>query len=116
MKKIDYDPRDVLRSQLPTLLIARRVAAEFRIHRTRHDVTDLDVVVTHFLHQRLAETVEAELRSIVGGHSRMRIRAGERRDVDDIATTALLQLRDSRVTTVIDAEEICFQHRPKIFR
>ena len=53
------------------------VAAKLCIHRTWHDVTDLDVVVTHFLHQRLTETIETELRSIVGRHPLMRIRAGQ---------------------------------------
>ena len=46
----------------------------------------------------------------------MRIRAGERRDVDDIATAAFFHLRNGFVATVEDAEQIRFQHRAKVFR
>src|SRR5712691_4042577 len=46
----------------------------------------------------------------------MRIRARQRRDVDDVAAAALFHLRNSFVTAVENAEEICFQHRAKIFR
>src|SRR5438552_18198506 len=46
----------------------------------------------------------------------MRIRPGQRRDVDDIAAAALVHLRNGFVATVKDAEQIRFQHRAKIFR
>src|SRR5713101_4470474 len=46
----------------------------------------------------------------------MRIRPGQRRDVDDIATAALFHLRNGFVATVKDAKQVRFQHGAKIFR
>src|ERR1700681_1646467 len=115
MQQIDDDSGDVLRSQLPTLFVAGRVAAEFCVHQTGHDVTDFDAVMPNFLHQGFAETVEAEFRGVISGHARMWIRAGERRDVDDIATAAPSHFRYRFMTTIEHAEEICFQHGTKIF-
>src|SRR5258708_6922808 len=45
----------------------------------------------------------------------MWIGAGERRDVDDVTAAALLHLRDRFVTAIKDAEQVCFQHRAKVF-
>src|ERR1051326_6940304 len=78
------DARDVFGLKLPTLLLAHGVSAELRVDRAGHDVADLDSVVADFLHERLAEAVESELRGVVGGHTWVRVRARARRDVDEI--------------------------------
>ena len=116
MQKIDDHAGDVLWCQLPALFVRGRVAAKFGVDGAGHDVTDLDIVMTHFLHQRFAKTIEPKFGGIVGGHARMRIRAGQGRDVDDVTAAALFHLRNGFVTTVEDTEQIGFQHRAKIFR
>src|SRR6185503_5316011 len=90
-------------------------AAEFRIYRTGHDVADFDSVVPHLLHQRLAESVETELRGVIGGHARVWISAGQRRNVDDVTATPLLHFGDRFVAAIENAEQIRFQHRAKVF-
>src|SRR5438132_13444203 len=45
----------------------------------------------------------------------MWIGPGERRDVDDVATAALLHLRDRFVTAIENAEQIRLEHRAKVF-
>ena len=72
--------------------------------------------MTNLLHQRFAKPIEAEFGSIVSGHAWMRIRARQRRDVDDIASTAPTHFRNCFVAAIEHAEEICFQHGAKIFR
>ena len=116
VKQIDDYSRNVGRLQLPGILVAWRVAAKLGIHRPRHDVTNLDAVMSHFLHQRFTETVEAKLRGVVSGHPRMRIGAGKRGNVDDVPAAALLHERNGFVATVEDTEEIRFQYCAKVFR
>src|SRR5215207_327219 len=108
------DARDVLRLKLPGVLLAHRAAAELGVDRAGHDVADLDAVVPHLLHERLAEAVERELRGVVGGHPRVRVRAGQRRNVDDVAAAPPLHLGDGRAAAVEDAEQVRLQHRAKL--
>src|SRR5215204_6199683 len=103
-EEVDDDARDVLRLELPGVLLAHRAAAELGVDRAGHDVADLDAVVPDLLHERLAEAVEGELRGVVGGHPRVRVRAGQRRNVDDVAAAPPLHLGDGRAAAVEDAE------------
>jgi len=116
VQQIDHDAGDVTRRKLPTLFVAGRIAAKFCVHRSGHNVADLDVVVTHFLHQGFAKAVESKLRGIVSGHLRMRIHSGQRRDVDDVTAAASLHLRDRFMATMENAKYIRLQHRAKILR
>src|SRR5947209_14399720 len=68
------------------------------------------------LHQSLAETVQAELRGVIDGHLRVRVRARERRDVYDVASAALLHLRNCLAAAIEDAEQICLNNSAKFFR
>src|SRR5947209_11118708 len=115
-QQINDDARDVFGLELPALLFAHRVAAELRVDRAGHDVADLDSVVPDLLHERLAEAVETELRGVVGGHAWVRIRARERRDVDDVAAAAPLHNGDGRAAAVEDAEQVRLQNRAELFR
>src|SRR5438876_2155679 len=45
----------------------------------------------------------------------MRVHTRQRRDIDDVATAALLHFGNRFMTTVEDSKQICFQHRTKIF-
>src|SRR4051794_25656470 len=62
--------------------------------RPRHDVADADVVIAQFLHERLAEAVQAGLRRAVCRAAREWILSGEAADVDDVAAAARAQVRD----------------------
>src|SRR5687768_13530036 len=90
LKQVHYDSCDILRLQLPTLLRTRLVAAKFGVDRTGHDVTHFDAVMTHFLHQCFSETIQAKLGCVVSSHARMGVDTRERRNVEDVTTTALL--------------------------
>lgn len=105
----------IVRLQLPALLIARLITAKFSIHRSGHDVTDLDVIVPDLLHQRFTESVQAKLGSVVSCHLRMSVRARERGDVDDVTTTTLLHQWDGFMATVKNAKDIRLENGVKVF-
>ena len=73
--------RNVFRLELPCLCFGRRVSAEVGVNAAGADVADLDVVFADFLHQHFGKAVEAEFRSVVSGHSRIRVLARERRNL-----------------------------------
>src|SRR3712207_1046064 len=115
LQETDDYARNVVWLQLPRALVADGVAAELRVDGAGHDVADLYLVVADFLHQRLCEAVQGELRGVVGRHTRVRVRASERRDVDDVAAAAPLHLGYGRARAVEDAEEVRLQNRAKLF-
>src|SRR5262249_59903733 len=60
-QEIADDFRDLLRRNLPVGARGFVSARERGGNRSRHDVADANVVVPHFLHQRLAERVQPGL-------------------------------------------------------
>src|SRR4051812_47849404 len=116
MQKVQTDASDVCGLQLPALSIRRLIPAKLSVDGAGHDVAYLYAVMANLLHQGFAETVEAEFRGIVSRHTRMRIRTGKRRDVDDITAATLLHEWYSLMAAIEHAEEIRFQHGAKIFR
>jgi len=75
---IDDHLRDICGLELPGICFARAVAAEFSIDAAGANIAHFDVVLTHFLHQRLCETIETEFGCIIGRHLRVRILTRER--------------------------------------
>ena len=50
LEQIQYCLRDVARLELPCVRLSWDIAAEIRIHTSRANITDLDVVLPDFLH------------------------------------------------------------------
>ena len=91
---------------LPVGDAALAATAEPGGHRARHDVADADVVVTDFLHQRLAERVQTGLRRAVRRPADERVLSGQAADVDDPAAAAAPQVGNGGVTAVEHAAEV----------
>ena len=91
-QQVDDHLADVFRLNLPVGPIRRAAAAEPGRNRTRHDVGHPDVVVAHFLHQRLENALRPARCAV--RRRRAWILAGEAADVDDPAAAALPQVRD----------------------
>jgi hypothetical protein len=71
-----------------------------------HHVTDADVLVPEFLHQRFAERVQTRLRRAIRRAVRKRIIAREAADVDDEPAAATAQVRQRRPIRVEYAGQI----------
>src|SRR5262249_50275132 len=90
-KKINHNFGNVFGRGLPTC--GGSVPRELGRDTARHDVAGADIVVAQVLHHRFAETIQAELRSVVSGRTRKCIDAGQAADVENIAASALLHSR-----------------------
>src|SRR5688572_25469170 len=104
MEEIDDDASNVFRLKLPASVFARNVTAKFGIHRSGHDIAYLDAIVSHFLHQGFAESIQTKLRRVIGSHFGVRVCTRQRRDVDDIAATTLLHLRNNFMAAIENAK------------
>ena len=108
--QIDHDLCDIFRREFPIVgWTARRLAApEACRYRTRHDITDADIIVTDLLHQRFTERIHGGLGRTVGGTGRKWILSGETADIDNPASPAVLQVRYRGVTAKEHSAQICF--------
>src|SRR5262249_10440630 len=114
-QEIADDFRDLLRRNLPVGARGFVSARERGGNRSRHDVADANVVVPHFLHQRLAERVQPGLRRTVGRAVRERILSREAADVDDEAAAAPAHVRQRGMACVEHAGEIRVDHFGPLF-
>src|SRR5258708_35666853 len=62
-------------------------------------------------HQCLTETIQTKLGSVISGSTFDCILPGQAANVDDVAATALTHQGHRLVTTIIDAIQICLDHR-----
>src|SRR5882672_4919196 len=109
-EKIEDDPRNIVWLDLPGVLRSRRVAVEVRGHAPRHEVAHLDSVVADLLHERLAHSVQPELRGVVGRRRREGVLPGEARDVDDVASSPVPHPGDRRARAERDPGQVGLDH------
>src|SRR2546427_12851337 len=104
--KIDHRLGDIFPGQLPglwRLLAGRRT--EFSRHAARHDGADPDAIIAHVLPHRLAETIETELRGVVGAPARERIDPRQTRNVEDVTSASLAHERDCLPAAIKDRRQ-----------
>src|SRR5436189_140478 len=76
------------------LVAARKSSGD----RSRHDVGDADVVVTHFLHQRFTEGVQSGLRRTIRSRTGERVFSRKTTDVDDVSAASPFEVWQRRMT------------------
>jgi hypothetical protein len=113
-EQIQHRLRDVVWRELPVGATGIATATEAGGDRTGHDVGNADVVVPHFLHQRLAELVQAGLGSAIRSAVGEPVLAGQAADVDDPPATPLAQVRDRGVAAVKNAAQVGIEDLPPL--
>src|SRR6266850_3333712 len=89
LQQIHNDLSDIFGRYHPIGRLGART--KFRVHAAGHDVTHADVIVPVIQHQRLAKSIQAELRCVVSRTARKRILACQDTDIDDVAPLGVIK-------------------------
>ncbi len=105
-QKVENDLGHVFRGEFPRVFVGRLPSRELSGHTSRHNVTDLDILVAKIEHEGFTQTLETELGGVVKGATHESVFARQTADIDDGAAAPVPEVRKGCVAAIKDPRQV----------